>query len=179
MNRPAPAGQNAGMTKMLGVPAAFLLLTATPACPDETLPGAGSLPAPGSVEFAKMRETYSRAVEPIFEKKCFACHYSAVKGSWFYRATYTRKRAMKDLDLAGGFPFSGRGTAEERIRDLAEAVREGSMPPFMRRLTKPGGKITDEERKLILAWLSPAPLPPEALSPAQEFSRTAGGAAGE
>ena len=145
------------MCKTPGISAlATALALAAPAA-DTREPIGVALPERGTPAYTRMQETYSRTIQPVFEAKCFACHFSAVKGSWFYRATYTRKRAIKDIDFAGGFPFSGRGSPELRLQLLADSIVEGSMPPFMRRLTKPSSKITKDERAAILAWLKPEP----------------------
>lgn len=127
------------------------------------------IPGPGSAAFAAMRTAYETSIAPVFEEKCSVCHSSASAGPWMYRATGVRKKALRHLDLAGGFPFDGRGTADQRIQGIANTIRDGSMPPYMRRLTKPSSRISDDERKLILAWIARKPA----------LSRTGSGAPAE
>ena len=116
--------------------------------------GLKPLPPEGSPGLQKMAETYEDRIKPIFEKKCAVCHSSDHKSTWLYRTTRTTKKALRHLDIAGAFPFRGKGTTQERIGELYRSVDKRNMPPFMRRLTTPSSKITGEERDLIFGWLN-------------------------
>jgi len=105
---------------------------------------------------------YARDVEPILQKKCFACHAASVL-PWYHALPGIRGMLDRDiagakgsLDLSQGFPFPGRGTQADYLDALAGVLDDGSMPPRRYLLVHWGGRLGVEEKRTIRAWIEHA-----------------------
>lgn len=104
--------------------------------------------------------SYADKVKPIFQKSCFDCHSDHPAYPWYYRLPGVKHLIDSDIDeskehlnLTNGFPFAGHGTPDEDLQAIADAVQDGSMPPFRYRIMHPKNRLTDEDRAAILGWV--------------------------
>ena len=61
--------------------------------------------------------------------------------------------AKKHLDLSQDFPFKGHGSSDEDLKAIAEAVDNGSMPPFRYRILHPDSKLSEADKKKVVGWV--------------------------
>jgi hypothetical protein len=104
---------------------------------------------------------YLNRVKPVFEKKCFDCHSGSTHFPWYYSIPGVRQfidsditEAREHLDMSKDFPFRGHGGPAEDLEAIGKSTEDGSMPPFAYRLLHRGSGLTQQEKALILEWVS-------------------------
>lgn len=124
--------------------------------------GEEKAPAPAKVEPTVLEEvsaSYKKSVAPIFEKKCFDCHSSQTVYPWYYKVPGVGaimnshiKEARSHIDMTKGFPFKGHGGPEGDLKEIISVVEKDMMPPWYYTPFHKNSKLTEEEKKEILAW---------------------------
>jgi hypothetical protein len=61
--------------------------------------------------------------------------------------------ARKHVDMDQGFPFGGRASQENQLREIHEELAAGGMPPLTYRWMHWGAKPTDAARDSVFAWI--------------------------
>ena len=104
---------------------------------------------------------YLARVKPIFQKSCVDCHSGQTNYPWYSKIPGLKgliqddiKEARTHLDLSNDFPFSGHGTPRKDLEAIRDEINEGAMPPMRYSLMHPGSKLTDEEKKVVLNWVT-------------------------
>lgn len=117
---------------------------------------------------SQIKASYHQEIEPIFEQKCLMCHGVAKRlplyaklppASWL--VDYDRKEAKEEINFTWGFPFRGELGEEgqaKALEEIAEVVKENSMPPLIYLLMHWKSSLTDEEKTKILAWVKASEL---------------------
>lgn len=113
--------------------------------------------------YARINEMYGPKVKPIFQKKCMDCHGGEPQYPWYHSIPGIKQMLDKDvreskehIDLTGGFPFKSHASPEEDLDAFREIAEKGSMPPLGYRLMHWDTKLTDDDKKAILEWVTQA-----------------------
>lgn len=100
-----------------------------------------------------------KMVQPIFQKKCFDCHSTQTIYPWYYKVPGVGslmnshiKEARSHIDMTKGFPFKGHGGPEKDLKEIISVVEKDKMPPWYYTPFHKDSKLTEEEKKEILAW---------------------------
>ena len=108
-----------------------------------------------------INEEYLVNVKPIFEKKCFDCHGSTTKYPWYYKVPGAKQLIEHDiseskehLDMSNDFPFKGHGEPKDDLEAIKKSVQNKSMPPFRYRILHGDSALSEEEVKIVDAWVS-------------------------
>lgn len=118
--------------------------------------------SPSSKEkIAKINELYVKSVKPIFKAKCLDCHGSGKKVPWYYSIPgpkhlmdYDMEEAKEHMDMSNDFPFAGHGSPKEDLEELEEVIKENEMPPWYYKAVHWSSSPSEEEKKIILEWIS-------------------------
>jgi hypothetical protein len=117
----------------------------------------------GDLRLVQVNEQYLKNVKPIFQHKCFDCHSGSTVFPWYHGIPGIRQlldhdihEARGDMDMSEDFPFLGKGTPQDYLNAIQDAVNDGSMPPFRYRLIHRDSKLMDDEKKTILGWVEKA-----------------------
>ncbi len=95
--------------------------------------------------------------DAVFSK--IRASYSSVSKLFFFAepvlisTVQNIEEANKHLDMSRGFPFKGPGSVSKDLTAIAEAVRDGSMPPVRYRVLHPGSSLTGMERERVKNWV--------------------------
>lgn len=107
----------------------------------------------------KVTASYDKAVQPIFKNKCFDCHSSQTVYPWYYKVPGVGaimnshiKEARSHVDMTNGFPFKGHGGPSGDLKEIISVVEKDKMPPWYYTPFHKNSKLTEEEKKEILAW---------------------------
>lgn len=107
----------------------------------------------------KLTVNYDKTVQPIFQKKCFDCHSTQTIYPWYYKVPGVGalmnshiKEARSHIDMTKGFPFKGHGGPEKDLKEIISVVKKDKMPPWYYTPFHKNSKLTEEEKKEILAW---------------------------
>jgi len=113
--------------------------------------------------YARINEMYGAKVKPIFQKKCMDCHGGEPKFPWYHQIPGIKqlldadvRESKEHIDLTGGFPFKSHATPEEDLDGFREIAEKGTMPPFRYRIIHWDTKLTDDDKKAILEWVTQA-----------------------
>lgn len=108
----------------------------------------------------KINSKYLKDIKPIFEKKCFDCHSNKTKYPWYFKLPIISgviendiKKAKEHLDFSNDFPFISHDTPQKDLVSILKSAEKKSMPPFQYRIMHSDSKITDEDIKIIKAWV--------------------------
>lgn len=104
--------------------------------------------------------SYLKNVKPIFQKKCLSCHGIGNPPPWYSKIPGIKqlilnniKEAKEHMDMTDDFPFSGHGTPEDDLEELAEIVEENTMPPFMYKMMHWRASLNENDKKAINEWV--------------------------
>lgn len=110
--------------------------------------------------YADINNKYLKDIKPIFEKKCFDCHSNKTKYPWYFKLPIISgviendiKKAKEHLDFSNDFPFISHDTPQKDLVSILKSAEKKSMPPFQYRIMHSDSKITDEDIKIIKAWV--------------------------
>ena len=108
---------------------------------------------------AAIRERYLASVGAILEEKCADCHGGETELPWYSVLPGIKQLIQKDvaegtkhLDLTGGFPFGGHGTAEDDLKALRKVAMENTMPPLKYKVLHWDSSLTQSDRERIRRW---------------------------
>src|SRR3989338_8759883 len=80
---------------------------------------------------------YVQNVRPIFAQKCFDCHTGQTRYPRYYSLPGVKqlidrdiREGRKHLDVSDDFPFKSHATPQEDLEEIAEVVKENTMPPW-------------------------------------------------
>tara|TARA_B100000886_G_scaffold338400_1_gene301132 strand:+ start:118 stop:1149 length:1032 start_codon:yes stop_codon:yes gene_type:complete len=108
-------------------------------------------------------ETFKK-VEPIFEKKCFACHNSDDKIPWYGRILPRRNPVnhhyydgIEALDFSRKFPLASKGSSDQiaLLNGIKNSVLDLTMPLKIYTKFYPKRKITPQDKIAIKYWAMP------------------------
>jgi len=119
------------------------------------------LPADLVYAYQQIDKEYQKSVEPIFRQSCFDCHSNQTVYPWYYNLPGAKqlidhdiKEGLEHIDFSDGFPFKGHAESpEDDIDELAEVVRENTMPPKRYWLLHPNTRLSTNEKIEILIWI--------------------------
>jgi hypothetical protein len=108
---------------------------------------------------AEVGASYRRDVQPIFQAACFDCHSTHTVWPWYHALPGVRQfldghveDGRRALDMTDGFPFAPGARGLMELRGIARHVGDGSMPLESYKLMHPDARLTDEQRRVIVAW---------------------------
>ena len=109
--------------------------------------------------YATINNNY-QTVRHIFRKSCFDCHSDATKYPWYHVLPFIGgmidddiKEAKEHLDLSNDFPFGGRATQIERLREIREEIADGDMPILSYRFMHWGLLIEGKKQDSVFLWI--------------------------
>jgi hypothetical protein len=97
-------------------------------------------------------------VQRILRRACWDCHSNETVWGWHTYVAPVSWLAVHDVNEGRGeLNFSRWGELEPRrvgklVREIAEEVGEGEMPPRLYVLAHPDARLTDEEKATLAAW---------------------------
>lgn len=104
--------------------------------------------------------SYLKNVKPIFQEKCLSCHGTDNPLPWYSKIPgikqfilHNIKEAKEHMDMTDDFPFSGHGSPEEDLKELAEVVEEDAMPPLMYKMMHWKASLNKNDKKAINEWV--------------------------
>ncbi len=112
------------------------------------------------VQVEVINEAYQKDVAGIFKAKCMDCHGEPRKLPWYHALPIVNQimnddmnEAKKHLDIREGFPFKGHGTPKEDLEAIAETIKKNEMPPLRYKVMHWSSGVTENEKKIIQAWV--------------------------
>lgn len=97
-------------------------------------------------------------VERILRRACWDCHSNETVWRWHTYVAPVSWLAVRDVNEGRAeLNFSRWNEVEpsregKLVREIAEEVGEGEMPPWLYVLAHPEARLTDEERATLAAW---------------------------
>jgi hypothetical protein len=92
----------------------------------------------------------------LAQRACFDCHSNITKWRWYSNVAPVSWLVQRDVD--GGrstFNFSEWNRPQDvGASDLAEAIRDGSMPPWVYRLVHSDARLTAAEKDALIRGLN-------------------------
>jgi hypothetical protein len=121
----------------------FVLVQLVPYGRDHTNPAVVAEPAWNSPE------TRALAV-----RACFDCHSDETVWHWYSNIAPFSWLIQRDVDEGRRRLNFSDWTATRRVRDVAEAIRRGDMPPLQYRLLHPEARLSDAEKTALESGLT-------------------------
>jgi hypothetical protein len=91
-------------------------------------------------------------------RACFDCHSNQTEWAWYSNVAPVSWLVQRDVERGRrALNFSEWDRAQERGREAAESVQEGSMPPAFYTLVHPGAQLSASERQLLIRGLAALP----------------------
>ncbi|MGE0175118.1 MAG: heme-binding domain-containing protein [Oligoflexales bacterium] len=108
----------------------------------------------------QVNTNYLASVKSIFQKSCANCHSNKTVYPWYYPLPGVKylidgdiAEAREHMEISNDFPFAGHGSPEEDLEAIRTVVDEGTMPPLSYRVMHPDSALSDQEKKVISAWV--------------------------
>jgi hypothetical protein len=121
----------------------FLLIQLLPLGRDHSAPPVTAEPTWPSLE-AKV----------LARRACYDCHSNETSWPWYSNIVPVSLLVSHDVDEArGALNFSEWDRAQPELREITEAIGEGSMPPPYYKWFHPDAKLTTAERQQLVAGL--------------------------
>jgi hypothetical protein len=95
----------------------------------------------------------------FFKNTCFDCHSNNTIYPWYSNIQPFSWIIARDIENGKAkLNFNDLGSLSARrqvskLRDMENRIKDGSMPPPAYKLMHGGGRLTDEERGLIIDWI--------------------------
>ena len=112
--------------------------------------------------YAVINEEF-KLVQPIFQHGCYDCHSKFTTYPWYHKLPLVKsmidndiKNGRKHVDFSDGFPFGGKGTILEILRDIRSEINETDMPPITYRMMHWGTAIKGVKQDTVFAFLDSA-----------------------
>jgi hypothetical protein len=109
--------------------------------------------------FALIDENF-KLVKPIIQFSCFDCHSSNTKFPWYHKLPLIKgmidkdiSSARKKVDFSDGFPFAGKASTLEILKDMRDEIDQGDMPLWTYRLMHWGTSIDGARKDSVFTWL--------------------------
>jgi hypothetical protein len=119
----------------------------------------GVSPAPPPSRVARIADSYRQRIQPLFERSCLDCHSSKTRYPWYARLPLVERLIASDiaegrrhLDLEGGYPFKSHATPLDDLKAIREEIEKNEMPPARYRWLHPDRRLSEEEKKSVVAW---------------------------
>ena len=123
---------------------AFAVIQAVPYGRDHTNPPVATSPA-----------WASPATEQLFAVACADCHSNLTRWPWYTSVAPFSWLAQRDVeDGRDEFNVSELGRGEVEIEELAEVIRDGSIPPWQYTLTHRDARLSDQQKETLINGLS-------------------------
>lgn len=91
----------------------------------------------------------------LFYRACKDCHSNETEWPWYSFVAPTSWLVQRDVEEARShFNVSEWGRDENHGDEAAELVEEGEMPPWFYLPAHPGARLSDEDRKALVAGLA-------------------------
>jgi hypothetical protein len=87
-------------------------------------------------------------------RACFDCHSDETVWHWYSNIAPFSWLIQHDVDEGRRRLNFSDWTATRRIRDVAEAIRRGDMPPLQYRLLHPEARLSDAEKTALESGLT-------------------------
>ncbi len=112
--------------------------------------------------YALINEEF-KLVQPIFQHGCYDCHSKFTVYPWYHKLPLVKslldsdiRNGRKNVDFSDGFPFGGKGTILEILRDIRSEIDETDMPPITYRMMHWGRTIKGAQQDTVFAFLDSA-----------------------
>jgi hypothetical protein len=132
---------------------------------------------------ARVKAGYDKDIQPLFKRACFDCHTTQTVWPWYHSIPGVKQYldghvedGLHDFDITDGLPFKGDAPLDRQLRRISRQVGGGGMPLWDYRLMHPAARLTDAEKRQIVAWADAGyadlsstakPVPTEAAGPAR------------
>jgi len=97
-------------------------------------------------------------VRVLLRRACYDCHSNETVWPWYARVAPVSWLLVYDVESGrDGVNFStwtayGPGRREKLLRESADEIAEGEMPPWYYRLAHPDARLTSDEVAILCAW---------------------------
>jgi len=99
-------------------------------------------------------------VKPVLQKSCYSCHSNETVWPWYSGVAPASWLVGRDVrEGRGHLNFSDwgnydRDTRVHKLRDIADEVKEGAMPPWYYTLFHREARLSASGRDQILGWVA-------------------------
>lgn len=128
-----------GLLSVIGV---FLLIQVIPYGRDHTNPPVGAEPA-----------WDSPATRELASAACFDCHSNETRWPWYTSVAPVSWFTQHDVEEGRETLNFSEWNRPQETDEVAEAIREGSMPPWTYRVLHPAARLSDAEIRRLIAGL--------------------------
>ena len=104
--------------------------------------------------------TRYQPLKPMLKKSCFDCHSTQTDYPWYHNLPIVKgmiddhiKHAQEHVDFSNDFPFSGKESLLEILKEMREEVDEGEMPLWSYRLMHWGTLIEGAKQDSLFNWI--------------------------
>ena len=88
-------------------------------------------------------------------RACFDCHSNQAIWPWYSNVAPVSWLVQRDVDEGRSrLNFSEWGGRRQEVREVAEVVREGEMPPFQYRLLHAAARLSSDEKETLIGGLT-------------------------
>jgi hypothetical protein len=88
-------------------------------------------------------------------RACFDCHSNQVIWPWYSNVAPVSWLVQRDVDEGRRrLNFSEWGQRRQEVREVAEVVREGEMPPWQYKLMHSSSRLSAEEKDALIGGLT-------------------------
>ncbi|HET9249188.1 MAG TPA: heme-binding domain-containing protein [Actinomycetota bacterium] len=128
-----------GLLSVIGV---FLLIQVIPYGRDHTNPPVDAEPA-----------WDSPATRELASAACFDCHSNETRWPWYTSVAPVSWFTQHDVEEGRETLNFSEWNRPQETDEVAEAIREGSMPPWTYRVLHPAARLSDAEIRRLIAGL--------------------------
>ncbi len=129
-------------------------LTALPGCSSSQEPG----PALQETSNPSNVVSTDARVNEILERSCYSCHSTGGSAPWYAAVspTYLAANSARNvLNFSDWQSYDGDKRAGE-LKSIAQSVESGSMPPGDYTALNHTARLSDDDKQVLLAWVSGA-----------------------
>ena len=93
----------------------------------------------------------SPRTKELMTDACMDCHSNETKWPWYSNVAPVSWLVQHDVDE--GRAELNLSNSEAEVDEMAETIREGSMPPWQYKPTHPGSRLSDQEQEELIRGL--------------------------
>lgn len=144
-----------------------LLMFALAVADDEPTGGAttsapvmGQMPPSANDSIFRVINAGFENIKPALVRSCYDCHSDQTNYPWYYKLPIIKglidsdiKEGREHVDFSKGFPFAGKGSQAEMLREIKHEIADGGMPIRPYRITHWGRLIEPPLQDTVFAWI--------------------------
>jgi len=109
-----------------------------------------------------MKIDFTQSILPIFKRSCFPCHATSLSDQpsvlpspyFVKRQEVEAQHGQDDFVMGPQFPFPDDDTPKKQLDKMEKKLRRKLMPPKAQKKLKLGTALSDQDRGILLDWIS-------------------------